>query len=99
VHQDVEGSERHGGGTWVAAALPSALLQEVEVTRAIWAEDACLTVDDVRAARQLLYPLFDVRVQTFGEGIVVIGFRINAHHQPIRECRQAWNCVPLPSAT
>ena len=41
----------------------------------------------------VLYPLGDVRVQTFEDGILVIGFAIVAE-TPTREVRQAWFCVP-----
>jgi hypothetical protein len=43
---------------------------------------------------QVLYPLFDVRVRTLGDGLLVSGYRINADTRPVREYRQAWFCVP-----
>lgn len=56
---------------------------------------ATLERPDLDRRHQVLYPLFDVRVQTLGDGLLVIGFRINADAQPVvRECRQAWFCVP-----
>jgi hypothetical protein len=47
----------------------------------------------------VLYPLFDVRVQTLESGLLVIGYSINADGRPVRECRQAWHCIPLPGTT
>jgi hypothetical protein len=46
--------------------------------------------------RQVLFPLFDVRVQTFGRGFVVTGYRIQTEGvgAVIREVRQAWYCLP-----
>lgn len=58
---------------------------------------ATLEVKDIDRRRQVLYPLFDVRVQTFDAGLLVIGYRVNADEpQVVRECRQAWFCVPFP---
>ena len=45
--------------------------------------------------RQVLFPLVDVRVQTFEDGIVVLGYR-NPLENPDSEVRQAWYCVPAP---
>ena len=50
---------------------------------------------DADRERQVLFPLVDVRVQTFEDGILVIGFAIVAE-TPTREVRQAWYCVPIP---
>lgn len=44
---------------------------------------------------QVLYPLFDVRVQTLDDGFLVIGYRINPDGGLTREVRQAWFCVPV----
>lgn len=49
---------------------------------------------DIDQRRQVLYPLFDVRVQTLEGGLLVVGYRINAESRPVRETRQAWFCVP-----
>lgn len=57
---------------------------------------ATLETPDVDRRNQVLYPLFDVRVQTFNEGILVIGLAVNASARPVREVRQAWFCVPVP---
>jgi hypothetical protein len=52
---------------------------------------------DVDRRYQVLYPLSDVRVQTLSDGILVVGYRINADAHPVvREVRQAWFCVPVP---
>src|SRR4051812_47016346 len=42
---------------------------------------------------QVLMPLGDVRVQTYGDGLLVLGYRI-VPGQPIRDVRQAWFCLP-----
>lgn len=55
---------------------------------------ATLETTDVDRRRQVLYPLFDVRVQTLDKGLLVIGYRINPDGELVRECRQAWYCVP-----
>lgn len=49
--------------------------------------------------RQVLFPLFDVRVQTFGRGFVVAGYRIQPEGAGfvVREVRQAWYCLPAPA--
>jgi hypothetical protein len=59
---------------------------------------AHLRKKDVDWEMQLLFPLADVRVQTFGEGILVIGLRLNPWEKPEREVRQAWYCLPVPRA-
>lgn len=60
---------------------------------------AHLDRSDVDRRYQVLFPLSDVRVQTFEAGMLVIGYRINADAHPIvREVRQAWFCVPMPSS-
>jgi hypothetical protein len=51
---------------------------------------------DVDRQLQVLYPIFDVRVQTFDEGLLVIGYCI-VPETPTREVRQAWYCVPSPN--
>lgn len=53
---------------------------------------------DVDRRYQLLPPLFDVQVRTFREGLLVIGCTKNVSAEPVRECRQAWYCVPMPTA-
>ena len=58
---------------------------------------ATLERPDVDRRRQVLYPLFDVRVQTLEDGILVVGHRVNADGDVVRECRQAWFCVPIPT--
>lgn len=50
---------------------------------------------DVDRQVQVLFPLVDVRVQTFDQGILVIGYRLNPWEGPEREVRQAWYCVPV----
>jgi hypothetical protein len=44
-------------------------------------------------------PLFDVRVMTFEQGFVVMGYVIQSESGGVvvREVRQAWYCVPSPS--
>lgn len=59
---------------------------------------ATLELIDVERRPQVLYPLFDVRVQTFEDGILVVGYRIQAEGRPVRECRQAWYCAPARRA-
>ena len=60
---------------------------------------ATLETPDGERRRQVLYPLFDVRVQTLDVGLLVIGYRINPEGGTVRECRQAWYCVPIPLLT
>jgi hypothetical protein len=55
---------------------------------------ATLERPDLDRRHQVLFPLFDVRVLTLGDGLLVVGYRINAESSPVRECRQAWFCVP-----
>ena len=43
----------------------------------------------------LLVPMFDVRVQTYEDGLMVVGCMVNADSQPHREVRMAWFCVPI----
>lgn len=50
---------------------------------------------DADRTRQVLFPLVDVRVQTFEDGIVVLGYR-NPLENPKHEVRQAWFAVPVP---
>jgi hypothetical protein len=45
--------------------------------------------------RSLTWPLFDVRVRTYGDGMLVIGFQIASEAGVVREFRQAWYCVPV----
>jgi hypothetical protein len=58
---------------------------------------ATLLHPDVTVPRQVLYPLYDVRVITFDSGLFVVGCAIatDADTQVIRDVRQAWYCVPL----
>lgn len=53
---------------------------------------------DVDRQLQVLYPIYDVRVQTFEDGLLVIGYGIVADAGPTREVRQAWYCVPQARA-
>lgn len=48
-----------------------------------------LELPDVDRRRQVLHPLFGVRVQTFEAGSLLIGYRVNADSKPEREVRQA----------
>jgi hypothetical protein len=56
---------------------------------------ARLETPDVDRRKQVLYPLFDVRVQTLEEGFLVVGCRLNVESKPDREVRQAWFCLPV----
>lgn len=66
---------------------------EIRLGRDNWV--ATLERPDVDRRHQVLYPLFDVRVQTFEAGLLVVGYQLNVDAKPIRECRQAWFCVPV----
>ncbi|HYF20818.1 MAG TPA: hypothetical protein VEA40_23325 [Ramlibacter sp.] len=55
---------------------------------------ATLERPDTGRRYQVLYPIFDVRVRTFEDGLLVAGYRINADGKPVREVRAAWFCVP-----
>jgi hypothetical protein len=59
---------------------------------------ATLDKPDIDRRRQVLFPLYDVRVQTFEAGIVVIGYAVQSENagEVVREVRQAWYCVPAP---
>ena len=52
-----------------------------------------LELPDADRRHQVLYPLGDVRVQTFEDGLLVIGYAI-VTETPTREVRQAWYAVP-----
>lgn len=69
---------------------------EIRLGRDNWV--ATLERQDVDRRLQVLYTLFDVRVQTFEVGLLVVGYQLNVDSKPARECRQAWFCVPIPSA-
>jgi hypothetical protein len=56
---------------------------------------ATITKRTQNGPRGLTWPLFDVRVRTYGDGILVIGFQIAAEAGVTREFRQAWYCVPV----
>lgn len=53
---------------------------------------ATLERPDLDRRHQVLYPLFDVRVQTLEDGLLVIGFRINAD-APTRRARMPASLV------
>jgi len=55
---------------------------------------ATLERPDLERRHQVLVPLFDVRVLTYADGLLVVGYRLNVASEPVRECRQAWFCVP-----
>ena len=69
---------------------------EGELSIHLGRENFVATLDRKDAGRQLLvlYPIYDVRVQTFEGGLLVIGHSIVADTGPTREVRQAWYCVP-----
>jgi hypothetical protein len=58
---------------------------------------ATLLYPDITVPRQVLYPLYDVRVMTFDSGLYVVGCAIAADvgAKIIRDVRQAWYCVPV----
>lgn len=68
---------------------------DLTIGNAKHAPAAWLECIDVGRRYQVLFPLGDARVQTYGDGILVIGVQVNAESEPIRECRQAWYCVPV----
>lgn len=57
---------------------------------------AWLERPDVDRRYQVLFPLADARVQTFGVGFIVAGYQVAAADTPAREVRQAWYCIPSP---
>jgi hypothetical protein len=52
---------------------------------------------DVDRRYPVTWPIFDVRVMTYRDGLMVIGFQIasDSAKPPAREYRQAWYCVPV----
>lgn len=73
------------------------ILGKLSIFRAQRGITATLEKRDGGRQVQLLYPLFDVRVMTWDGGFLVIGYAIHADFpgKVVRECRQAWYCVPM----
>jgi hypothetical protein len=59
--------------------------------------EASLWIRDTIRELPLGAPLFDVRVCTLDDGLLVVGYQIDTELGlgTIREFRQAWFCVPL----
>lgn len=61
---------------------------------------ARLTRPDVEHPVQIGYPIFDVRVSTYEDGLIVVGFKLEPDlaNSAMHEVRQAWYCIPAPRA-
>jgi hypothetical protein len=73
---------------------------ELSIHNARDAMCASVSTSDVQQrVREMAPPLFDVRVMTFEQGFVVMGYVIQSESGGVvvREVRQAWYCVPSPS--